>query len=250
MLMRAIILAAGRGVRMQQPAGQELPKCLLEFGGQTLLERHLRLLRRAGVEEVVLALGFRHELVAAELERLNWQPRPQIVLNPQFELGSVLTVHTAREALTRGGEVLVMDADVLYHGGIMQALVAGARPLNRLLIDKDFEAGDEPVKVCVRDGVPVELRKKVGAEVQYDTIGESVGFFRFDEAGARRFAAIVADYAGSGRGNLPHEEAIRDFLRERSHRVEVADVTGLAWIEIDFPADIERAERDILPEVS
>ena len=68
--MRAIILAAGRGLRLQQPEDQQLPKCLLQFGGMSLLERHLRLLRSAGVEEVVLALGFRHELVEAELERL------------------------------------------------------------------------------------------------------------------------------------------------------------------------------------
>ena len=235
---------------MQQPQGHELPKCLLEFGGTTLLERHLRLLRRAGVEEVVLALGFRSELVEAQLDRLGWQPRPRIVLNPDFELGSVLTVHTAAGALTAGGDVLLMDADVLYHEGIMKALVAGVQPVNRLLIDRDFEPGDEPVKVCVRDGVPVELRKKVAAGLEYDTIGESVGFFRFDEAGARRFAAIVADYAHSGRGNLPHEEAVRDFLLERTQRTEVADVTGLAWIEIDFPADVERAEREILPEVA
>jgi len=38
----------------------------------TLLERHLRMLRNAGVEDVVLALGFRHELVEAELDRLAW----------------------------------------------------------------------------------------------------------------------------------------------------------------------------------
>lgn len=248
--MRAIILAAGRGLRMQLPQGGELPKCLLEFGGHSLLERHLKLLKSAGVREVVLALGFRHELVQAELDRLAWRPRPQIVLNSGFELGSVLTVHTAAEALMRGGEVLVMDADVLYHEGIMAALVAGRQPVNRLLIDKDFEPGDEPVKVCVRRGVPIELRKKLASELQYDTIGESVGFFRFDEPGARRFAAIVADYANSGRASLPHEEAIRDFLREGAHPVEVADVTGLPWIEIDFPADVERAEREILPQLS
>jgi choline kinase len=122
--------------------------------------------------------------------------------------------------------------------------------VNRLLIDRSFEPGDEPVKICVRGGVPVELRKKVAAELQYDTIGESVGFFRFDEAGARRFAAIVADYVNSGRDNLPHEEAIRDFLREGTQPAEVVDVTGMPWIEIDFPADVERAERDILPRLS
>ena len=53
-------------------------------------------------------------------------------------------------------------------------------------------------------------------DLKYDTIGESVGFFRFDERGARRLAAIVAGYVRAGRANLPHEEAVRDLLRERS----------------------------------
>jgi choline kinase len=245
--MRAIILAAGRGSRLQQD--EEMPKCLLRFGGLTLLERHLRLLRTFGVTEVVLGLGFRHELVAAELERLGWQPRPQIVLNPRFELGSVLTVHSVAAAMTRGGDVLLMDADVLYDGRIARALMAGTTPVNRILIDREFEAGDEPVKVCVLRGVPVELRKKLAPDLEYDDIGESVGFFRFDERGARRLAAIAAEYVNTQRSHLPHEEAVRDFIRERSEVIEVQDVTGSPWIEIDFPLDVRRAEQEILPQL-
>jgi choline kinase len=247
--MRAIILAAGRGMRLQQSQDPQLPKCLLPFEGRTLLERHLLLLRRVGVEEIVLALGFRHDLVAAELDRLQWTPRPQIVLNDRFELGSVLTVHTVAEAMTRGGDVLLMDADVLYHQDIMSALVAGEKPVNRILIDRDFEAGDEPVKVCVREGVPVELRKQVAAGLQYDTIGESVGFFRFDTAGARRLATLVAGYVDGGRAHMPHEEAVRDLLLEQSQIIDVADVTGLPWVEIDFPNDVDRAVREVLPQL-
>jgi choline kinase len=247
--MRAIILGAGRGVRLQQNDTWHLPKCLLQFGGLSLLERHLRLLRNAAVEDVVLALGYRHQLVEAELDRLRWLPRPQIVLNPQYELGSVLTVHSVAEAMMRGGEVLLMDADVLYHERIMSALTAGTTPVNRVLIDREFEAGDEPVKVCVRDGVPIELRKLLAPDLVYDTIGESVGFFRFDEAGARRLAAIVAGYAHSGRGHMPHEEAVRDLLQERSQRFEVTDVTGSPWIEIDFPNDVIRAAHEVLPQL-
>ena len=247
--MRAIILAAGRGVRLQLPEDAQLPKCLLRFGGMTLLERHLRMLKEAGVTDVVLALGFRHELVEAELARLDWQPRPQIVLNQQFELGSVLTVHTAAAAMTRGGDILLMDADVLYDERILRALAAGSGPVNRLLIDRDFEAGDEPVKLCVQAGVPIELRKQLAAGLQFDTIGESVGFFRFDESGARRLAALVAGYVESGRANMPHEEAVRDLLQERSQVFEIADVTGSPWIEIDFPNDVVRAAQEVLPQL-
>jgi choline kinase len=248
-LMRAIILAAGRGVRLQLPEDAQLPKCLLRFGGMTLLERHLRMLKNAGIDEVVLALGFRHELVEDEIDRLAWQPRPQIVLNMNFELGSVLTVHTAADAMTRGGDVLLMDADVLYDERILRALVAGKASVNRLLIDRDFEAGDEPVKLCVRDGVPIELRKQLAADLNFDTIGESVGFFRFEQNGARRLAALVAGYTDGGRAHMPHEEAVRDLIREKSQAIEVADVTGSPWIEIDFPVDVTRAAEEVLPQL-
>jgi len=245
--MRAIILAAGRGLRLQLPEDQQLPKCLLRFGGMSLLERHLHMLKNAGIDEVVLGLGFRHPLVEIELDRLRWQPRPEIVLNQRFDLGSVLTVHTVADALTRGGGVLLMDADVLYDERIMNALVAGEEPLNRVLIDRDFEGGDEPVKLCVRDGVPIELRKQLAADLRFDTIGESVGFFRFDETGARRLAALVAAYVASDRAHMPHEEAVRDLLQERSQIFEVTDVTGAPWIEIDYSEDVARAAAEVLP---
>jgi choline kinase len=247
--MRAIILAAGRGLRLQQPEDEQLPKCLLRFGGMSLLERHLRMLRSAGVEDDVLALGFRHELVEAELDRLQWQPRPQIVLNRDFELGSVLTVHTVADSMTQGGDILLMDADVLYDERILKALVAAPASVNRLLIDRGFEMGDEPVKLCLSAGVPIELRKQLAADLKYDTIGESVGFFRFDNQGAKRLAALVAGYVNTNRAHMPHEEAVRDLLLERTQQFDVADVTGSPWIEIDFSADVTRAANKILPQL-
>ncbi|RKP46557.1 NTP transferase domain-containing protein [Pararobbsia silviterrae] len=250
--MRAIILAAGRGSRLLQTDDRISPKCLLRFDGVTLLERHLRLLRTLGVEEVVLALGFEHQQIEAELDRIQGFARPSIVINPQYTLGSVLTVHTVADALVAGGDVLLMDADVLYDERVLAPLVVDASA-NRLLIDRAFEEGDEPVKLCVRDGVPVELRKQVAANLAFDTIGESVGFFRFTESAARRLADIVADYVEGGRANLPHEEAVRDLLLEQlddpRHPFDVADVTGAPWIEIDFPNDVVRAADEVLPQL-
>jgi choline kinase len=244
--MRAIILAAGFGLRLQQPPEAQFPKCLLRFDGATLLERHLRVLDAAGVDEIVLALGFQAGQVEAELARLG--RRAEIVLNERYDLGSVLTVHTVADAMTRGGDVLLMDADVLYDEAILHALIAQPRDhIDRLLIDRDFEAGDEPVKLCLKDRVPVELRKQLAIDLAYDTIGESVGFFRFREDTARRLAQIVAGYVDSGRANLPHEEAVRDLLLEGGRTFDVADVTGMPWIEIDFPNDVARARDEILP---
>ncbi|CAH2801630.1 MAG: Choline-phosphate cytidylyltransferase (EC [uncultured Caballeronia sp.] len=231
--MRAIILAAGMGLRLVQPEGQQKPKCLLRFGESSLLERHLQLLKTAGVDEIVFVLGFKHEQVEAEFAAIDWKPHTEVVVNRDFSLGSVL----------------LMDADVLYDERILDPLVAGVGPANRLLIDRDFEAGDEPVKLCVANGVPVELRKQVLADLQFDMIGESVGFFCFDETAARRLAELVASYVATGRANLPHEEAVRDLLLERSQVFDVTDVTGVPWIEIDFQNDVKRVADKVLPQL-
>ena len=47
--MRAVMLAAGVGARLGE-GDDAPPKALLRFGGQTLLARHIALLRHAGVE--------------------------------------------------------------------------------------------------------------------------------------------------------------------------------------------------------
>ncbi len=127
--MRAIIPAAGMGLRLVQPEGQQKPKCLLRFGESSLLERHLQLMKTVGVDEIVFVLGFKHEQVEAELAAIDWKPHTEVVVNREFSLGSVLSVHTAAEALTCGGDVLLMDADVLYDERILDPLVAGTGPV-------------------------------------------------------------------------------------------------------------------------
>ncbi len=251
MTKRAIILAAGVGQRLQLAADAAAPKCLLRFDGKTLLERHLRLLRAVGIDDVVIVVGYEHQQIAAEIEALGWLPRPTLILNPQFTLGSVVSVAAAAEALCAGGDVLLMDADVLYDERMLQALVDGdnGNEADRLLIDCDFEAGEEPVKLCLRDGRPVELRKKVADGLRYDKVGESVGFFRFTSASATRLADITRQYAATGRGTQPHEEAVRDLLLESPERFDSIDTTGLPWLEIDFPVDVERARDVVLPQL-
>ncbi len=49
---------------------------------------------------------------------------------------------------------------------------------------------------------------------------------------------------------MPHEEALRDLILERSQIFQLVDVTGAPWVEIDFPADVERAAREVLPQLA
>ena len=54
--LAAMILAAGRGERMR-PLTDSVPKPLLEVGGEPLIERHLRALKRAGIVRITINLA-------------------------------------------------------------------------------------------------------------------------------------------------------------------------------------------------
>jgi choline kinase len=242
MAMKAIILAAGLGRRL----GASTPKCLLEFGGRTLLQRHLDVLVSRAIDEVVIGVGHGAEQVEAVLAQ-GRQPIPiRLVYNPDYAQGSIVTLWHLRESLCAGSDALLMDADVLYDRRVLARLLE-SRHRNCFLLDREFEPGDEPVKLCVRDGRLVEFRKQV--DVACDYTGESVGFFRLSGRMAGKLIEAAATYIGANRRDQPYEEALRDTLLAEPDQFSFEDITGLAWIEIDFPVDIERARAAILPQM-
>ena len=58
--LRAIILAAGFGMRMV-PINTEMPKGLLEVDGERLIERIIRQLHKVGIKEIYIVVGFMKE---------------------------------------------------------------------------------------------------------------------------------------------------------------------------------------------
>jgi len=250
MITKAIILAAGVGARLGADSDDQ-PKALLQFDGATLLARHIEILTAAGVSEIAIGVGFRADLIEAELKAISPSVPVRLVANDRYRDGSMVTLWCMRHEMTGADAILLMDADVLYDRAMITTLL-GSDHADCLLYDGDFTPGDEPVKICVRDGRIVDFRKKI--ETEYDHCGESVGFFRLSPATARALVSRADDYVSAGRIDQPYEEAIRDLLLAAPKTGSVGrfgyeDVTGVAWVEIDFPEDIERARREILPRV-
>lgn len=246
--MHAIILAAGTSSRLAQHNPDRHPKCLMKFGGHSLLARHLDLLYRLGIRQTDIVVGYEADYIIEHIATLTSRPDIAFHFNPRFEQGSVLSLWAAQETLTSGQPVIVMDADVLYHPGILQRLVETKKE-NCYLLDRNSPPDEEAVKIAVKDGLMVEFRKQLTSDLAYDLLGESVGFIRFGPACAAIIAQECARFDTEGLGDAPHEEALRNILLADPGSFGYEDVTGLPWIEIDFPEDVVRAKGDILPAI-
>lgn len=231
----AVILAAGVGRRLSGGAGL-LPKAMLPFGGRSLISRHLAVLRACGIQDVTIVTGFEADQMRRALEP---EPGLRLVVNPDFRNGSVVSLWAARDALRAGRTLVLMDADVLYDRRLMARLLHSPHP-NALLLDRDIEPGDEPVKLCIEAGAIVDFHKR--PQAAYDWHGESVGFFRFAPDTAAELADRAGAYVDDGRAHMEYEEPIRDMILANPSRFGFEDITGLPWTEIDFPDDVAKAE--------
>jgi len=239
--MKAILLAAGAGRRIGGAAAGG-PKCLLALGGRSLIERLVASLARAGVAETVVVVGFRHELIEAALGGECNGMRIRYALNPEFNKGAILSLWTARDAFD--DDVLIMDADVLCSDAMIERLVRSPHK-NCFLLDGRVAGSGEEQMLMARNGRVFDIARR--PKPGYDTVGESIGFLKVSREDARGMLAALKQCLDDGRDRIEHEEAYPIFMRNHIVGYERAD--DLPWMEIDFPADVEQAEREILPKL-
>ena len=239
--MKGIILAAGKGLRLNGVAGAT-PKCLMEVGGLTLIERQIQAFKATGIDELVVVVGFEAERV-----RSACGPDTRFVENAHFnDTNSLYSLWLARDLLLDG--FIVMNSDVLFHPQLLSDLITAPYEDALLVAYSDPSTGqlaDEEMKVKVRGGRVVDISKTMDPR---DADGENVGIVKFGPSGAKivveHMDALIAK--GSRRDWAPR--AFLSFAEERA--LHAIDTRGYPWIEIDFPEDYRRAIDEVLPEIS
>ena len=236
--MKAVILSAGQGSRLL-PLTAERPKCLLPIGPKSLLEWQIDVLSRCGVDEIVVVVGFRAALVEGLLAKLA-RPglRLRTLLNPFYNVADNLgSCWLARHEMAV--DFLLLNGDTLFETAVLQRLLGSPPAPITVTIDRKSAYDADDMKVHL-DGTRLLEIGKTLPPVRTD--GESIGLLSFRGDGPQLFVE-AADRA------LRISEGLKSFYLKvidqlaKSHRVETATIEGLAWGEVDYPADLQRAEQ-------
>ena len=239
--MKAIVLAAGVGKRFKEVTDQR-PKCLIEIQGKTLLERTLSALAAAGVVEAVVVIGYRGEMIEQQIGPTCAGVQVRYVFNARYDKGAILSLWSARAEFD--DDLLIMDADVLSPVALIDRLVRSPHA-NCFLLDASTVNTGEEQMLLTRGGRVLDIVR--GGCGDFELIGESVGFLKVSRDDAPLLRTILDDLIAQGRDTIEHEEAFPLFLAQRVVGFERVD--DLPWTEIDFPADLERAAREVWPRI-
>ena len=238
--MRGIILAAGKGSRLNGTAG-ESPKCLVKAGGLTLVERQIRALRAAGIDDIAVVVGCQ----ADQVRRACGHGITYVENSRYAQTNSMYSLWMARPLLFEG--FVVLNCDVLFHPVLLGDLLTSRHQNALLLAYREADQppfGDEEMKVQVRCGRVREMSKQMDPET---ADGENLGIVKFGAEGAAELVGIMDRLIAAGGLRDWAPRAFREFAQVRP--LHAIGTRGFPWIEIDFPEDYQRAVREVLPQI-
>ena len=237
-MKKAIILSAGQGSRLGALT-QDRPKCLIDFGGRTLLDRQLDTLAANRVEQAVVVTGFRDDQIEAALERRRSAgegPAVRTVFNPFYKVAdNTGSLYMARGHLA--GDTLVWNGDTMVSAALMARVVGNEQAGICVTIDrKDAYDADDMKVVADADGRLRAIGKRLDAGVT----AESIGLLAFRSGGAERFQEAIEQAMRTPEGTTIWYLRVIHHIAQTSE-VWTLDIQGEDWGEVDFPEDVDRA---------
>lgn len=125
--MKAIILAAGQGIRLRKITQGILPKCLLRINTETLLERQIRILNSLGLKEIVTVVGNQGCWSKNALHIVK-TICDDVILNTEcLATQSPYSLHLALQHIGGRDSLVILDGDLIFEKELVELLLTDRR---------------------------------------------------------------------------------------------------------------------------
>ena len=230
MVIQVVILAAGMGTRLGKP----WPKPLTPLAdGRSIMAQQLENVSKVFGESarVSIVVGFKLEMI------MEAHPNASFVYNENYDqTNTSKSLLKALRASHEGG-VLWLNGDVVFDHRVLE------RVKDRIVSEKSFvcvntsSVGEEEVKYTVdSQGNIKELSKKV-----QNALGEAVGINFISNSDKNSVIKYLEECAD----NDYFERGLELAIEKSGIKIEPVDISDLFAVEVDFQADLDRANSQI-----
>ena len=243
---KALIIAAGLGSRLKKHT-ENIPKCMLDFGGKTLLQRQLDSYRKCGIRDVSLIRGYKKE-------KINYKGIKYFE-NKDYKNNNILnSIFYAEEAIN--GNIIISYSDILFDSSVVQRTLESDHDIS-VTVDIDWRGyyvgrKDHPISeaenVIFNSNNEVQKIGKINTGSE-EVHGEFIGMIKLSNRGTEifkeHFHRLKKIY-----WNKPFQRAstfqkayLTDFIQElvdigtKVHCVIIES----GWKEIDTVEDYKKA---------
>ena len=184
--MKAIILAAGMGTRLGKYT-ENLPKCMLNFNGKTLIERQVETLRNSGISDITIVKGYMPD----EID----MPGTKTYISEDFaNTNMVESLFCAEEEMN--DDILVCYADIIYEERVLKKILESSAEIG-VAVDEDYweywqaranNPEDDMESLVIKNGQIIDLGNtkctKEEAKIRY------IGLIKFSKEGIQKLKQV------------------------------------------------------------
>lgn len=240
--IHAIILAAGRGQRMQ-PLTNQCHKTLLPIARTTILGRIVDSLLSHRVTDITIVTGHRAADIRTFLDEQYPGQSFSLVHNDRWaQTNNITSLAMALQQLSITHDVLLIESDLIYDPALLGRLLAlGSK--NVALVDV-HQPGMDGTVVSVSDGFisqvyPPHLQ---GEGFDYSDKFKTLNIYRFTrEFCTKTFAKLLSWYASTIDDSCYYELVLGMLIFMQNERIYAEDISGMRWAEVDDPNDFDVA---------
>jgi len=246
--MNAIILAAGKGIRLLHNT-KNVPKGMLKLFNETLIERQIKIFHSCNINDITIVTGYRSKVI--DIPDVNY------VKNENYETTNMNESLFCALELSNS-PVLVTYSDIVFEQKIIQQMLEitdGIRLAVNLNWKKYYQNRknhplSEAENVLVENERILQIRKNISKSLQNQQIGEFLGIMMLSSDHVKilleRYSYLKKNHIGTFHNSSSLSNAyITDMLQEIINcGINVNPVfTEGRWFEIDTPEDLKNAEK-------
>jgi choline kinase len=235
--MKAVILSAGQGTRLM-PLTANVPKCMLDVEGQTLIEWQINELFKAGIDQVTVVVGYQADRVRQLLHSRYDSQLVRTLYNPTYAWAdNLFSCWVARAEMNE--EFILLNGDTIFEAAVVNRLLqTPVQPVTVVIHQKRRYDADD-MKVAL-DG---DRLVKIGKDLAVDDVhGESIGMILFRREGPSMFRRAIERTLLDSDSRKKWYLSVIDEMAQ-SLPIRTCLINGLEWCEVDFPADLRQAGR-------
>lgn len=225
--MKAVILAGGKGTRMNS----ELPKSLVPVKGKPILSYMIDSLSSLGIKRFLLLTGHKAEQIEAFVKEKYSDLDMQLVKDPPNHQGSyICSIPRIKELIDE--DVIFMHGDMMYAPGLLKKMVESSEKnlvtthVNPNSVSKDFKARIEN-----------DVIKKISVNITGHLV---MPLFKFSKESFLQWIESINNFISQGRTILHAEEAIEAYASEIGLKPLFYDKE--LCMELDNVEDLKKAE--------
>ena len=246
---KTLIVAAGLGSRLKDHT-ENLPKCMLDFGGKTLLERQIKAYNDCGINNITVIRGYKKNKI--NYKNLNY------INNTDYENNNILnSIFYGEEVIN--GNIIIAYSDILFETNVVKRLLESDHDIS-VVVDIDWrgyyvDRKDHPLSeaenVIFNSNNEVVKIGKIATEKE-EVHGEFIGMMKLNNRGAeifkQNFHRVKKIYWNRNfqRAKIFQKAYLTDMIQElvdigiKVHCV----IIERGWKEIDTVEDYQKALKE------